>query len=753
MQIIKVQLSFISLSLIILLLLTYNVSGETSKTIQAVKTDTPPVIDGILDDIVWQKAAKVSDFIQHEPEKGKKTTYPTTVYLLYDENRLYVGFECIQDMETCQASATRRDYEFFNDDHVEVFLDTFHDKRNCYSFAVNLLSTQSDRRIANEGANQMGGGGGGRGDRSWDCDWDGRAAKGEGKWTAEISIPFSELRFNKKSDAVWGINFWRSLECQDEEDSWVDLGNRRYAVSCFGELVGLPVEQLVTTRPVELKPYYVAAPKKSSDWDVDWKVSRGDKKYYPIGLDVRYPFSSITLDMTLNPDYAQIEADPGRINLSDVPERLPEKRPFFQEGSELFRTPMDIFYTRAIESPLLGLKLAGKVGNYNIAMLDSQEEGEEEPWPQNGSNNFFVFRVQRDIGERSTIGILGVNKQRLATDCCNLTTLGSLKSALLQDWGSLSTSNRVIGMDTNISLPKDIRLNGQYALTRSNDMKKNPDADAFMIEFGRRTSGLSFEGMYGDIGPDFEAEAGFVPDTRIDRRGGEFEIGYRKQYKRIFPRRIGCEARYMRLYNHAGERTNEQFRISTNIGIWDFWCEPELQWYPHRGIDEMADIEFTDKTVGFFGGFFPPKWVRLFTRGEIGKIEDRDTIFFGPELTVNPVEDLTLRADIQWLKQEWQEPTNAGWIQKNERTINRRFTIEYRFTQRMNLRASMETTRRNFETPDFPKNEEYVFVLYSWEFKPESNFYWVYTMNRVGDEHTEHIVFVKLAYLMKWNVF
>ncbi|HIE26571.1 TPA: hypothetical protein EYP66_04730 [Candidatus Poribacteria bacterium] len=123
MQNIKLQLGFIILLLMMLFLLTGNISGETNKTVQAVRTDMPPVIDGHLDDEVWQKAAKVSDFIQYEPEKGKKPTYPTTVYLLYDENRLYVGFECIQNMETSQASATRRDYYFFNDDYVELFLD------------------------------------------------------------------------------------------------------------------------------------------------------------------------------------------------------------------------------------------------------------------------------------------------------------------------------------------------------------------------------------------------------------------------------------------------------------------------------------------------------------------------------------------------------------------------------------------------------------------------------------------------------
>jgi len=723
MQAIKSQLGFIVLSLMILLLLTYNVSGETKKIIQAVRTDTPPIIDGSLDDVVWQKAGKVSDFIQYEPDKGKKPTSPTTVYLLYDENRLYVGFECTQNMETCQASATRRDYYFFNDDYVEVFLDTFHDKRNAYSFSVNLLSTQSDRRIANEGANQRGGGPGG--DKSWDCDWDGRAAKGEGKWSVEISIPFSELRFKKEKDAVWGINFWRSYECLDEEDTWADLGNQELAVSRFGELVGLPVEQLVTTRPLELKPYLVAKPQKSSEWQII-EEGTGD-----LGLDVRYPFSSITLDMTLNPDYAQIEADPERINLSDEPWRLSEKRPFFQEGAELFRTPIEIFYTRAIENPLLGIKLAGKVGNYNIAMLDSlaenldSEEDDEEEELQEGNNNFFVFRTQRDIGEKSTVGILGVDKR------------------------NKDNYNQAIGVDANTSLPKDIKVGAQYALTRADKMKENSDADAFSIEGGREVSGLSFGARYMDIGRDFEAEAGFVPDSRIDRRGGGFGMGYHKQFKDSVLSRLGSEMRFMTLYNHDGELTNQQIEISPMIGIWDFFFRPGFEWYRHKGIDEEADKEFTDKTIGFFGGFFPPKWIRIFTRGQIGKIEDEDTIFLGPEITVNPMEDLTLRTDIQWLERG------------DEKVFNRRFTIEYRFTQRMHFRASMENATKR-ENDKITEEKDYIFLLYSWEFKPESNFYWVYTMNRGRDmedterivmEDTEHIVFVKLSYLMKWNIF
>jgi len=722
MQRIKYRLFSANLLLLMTFALVCNASGETNKTIRAVRIDTPPVIDGCLDDTVWQKAAKISDFIQHEPEVGGRPTCPTTVYLLYDSTRLYVGFECVQDMESLQASATRRDAPFFNDDYVGVYLDTFHDKRNCYAFSVNLLSAQSDRRIANEGANQRSRGPGG--DTSWDCDWEGRAAKGDGKWTAEISIPFAELRFKKEAKCVWGINFWRNVESLEEEDTWADVGDRELAVSRFGELIGLPTVELATTRPIELKPYVVTNPRKTPNWEV---IGEGRQD---IGLDVRYPLSNITVDMTINPDFAQVEADPERINLSDTPIRFPEKRPFFQEGAELFRTPIDIFYTRRIVDPLVGIKMAGKIGNYDIAMLNSQakgqeddddeeeEEKDEEEFWSDEENNFFVFRTQRDIGTRSTIGFLGANKQ------------------------NRNGYNRAFGIDTTMSLPRDIRITGQYALTRGSYMVDNPDADAFRIDM-RQSIGNLYLGISGrDIGRDFNADAGFVPESRVDRRGGDARLHYRRQFKSKIFKRIGGGMEYRFMQNHDGERTNERREISANMGLWDFWFSPSLEWYFYRDVDE-PDTTYTDKTFGMFGGWFPPKWFTLFTRMKVGRVGNKDTLFAGPELTVRPTENVALRAEIQWLSQKGDE--------EDYRRINQRFTFEYRFTQKMHFRSSVEMTRTKEEGNR--ERRDSMFALYSWEFQPESNFFLVYTMNQEDEMDTEHNFFAKIAYLMKWKVF
>ena len=191
----------------------------TNRLIKAVRTETPPKIDGKLDDACWQNSAKTGELIQFEPQRGEPATQPTTIYLAYDANNLYIAFECFKtDMDKLAANLTRRDSFFFSDDHVEVLIDTFLDGRNCYAFALNPLGTQTDRRLINEGTNRRTGQSMIGTAISWDCNWQGQAAKGTDSWTAEFAIPFAELRFSKEMEtATWGINFWRNDESPAED--------------------------------------------------------------------------------------------------------------------------------------------------------------------------------------------------------------------------------------------------------------------------------------------------------------------------------------------------------------------------------------------------------------------------------------------------------------------------------------------------------------------------------------------------------
>ena len=272
----------------------------TKRTIKAVRIETPPKIDGKLDDACWQNSAKTGELLQFEPQSGEPATQSTTIYLAYDANNLYVAFKCFKtDMDKLAANLTRRDSFFFSDDHVEVLIDTFLDGRNCYAFALNPLGTQTDRRLINEGANRRTGQSRIGTAISWDCDWQGQAAIGTDSWTAEFAIPFAELRFSKGMEiATWGINFWRNDESPAEEQMWADLGDRQYAVSEFGHLTDLPLSGLVTKRPVKFKPYATLRPQVRQPADGEASTALEPDA----GLDLRYPIGDFTVDLTLNPD-------------------------------------------------------------------------------------------------------------------------------------------------------------------------------------------------------------------------------------------------------------------------------------------------------------------------------------------------------------------------------------------------------------------------------------------------------------------
>lgn len=695
------------------------------REIEAVLTETPPKIDGKLDDVCWQNVAKTGEFIQFEPERGEPATQATHVYLAYDANNLYVAFECFKaDMGNLAANQTRRDSFFFSDDHVEILIDTFLDGRNCYAFALNPLGTQTDRRLINEGSNRRTGQSTIGTAISWDCNWEGQAGKAADKWVAEFAIPFAELRFSKEmATATWGINFWRNDESPAEEQTWADLGERQYAVSRFGHLTALPLTELVTKRPLKFKPYSTLKPQLSQieGEDAEMKIKTD------AGIDLRYPIADFTVDLTVNPDFAQIEADPDLVNLTDIPLRFPEKRPFFLEGNELFQMPLDLFYSRRVEDLLGGGKVIGKYNKYNIALMgavagpenmDREVEDGELPL---ANYNYSVFRLQREVGKTSSVGILGVNKQRGRT------------------------YDRAGGVDARIQLPADLNLNLEYAREWKAGFQQAPvtqgraishpsiEDDLIFVQLARRTNVFSLDAIYGDIGENFNPETGFVP--RVDRRGVVVRSRYNKQYKGALERLRG-EVEYERLANHAGELTNHRTSFSGLLGVKDFFFLLGPQWYYHVNKENKV---FTDRTVRFFAGWFPPKYVQIRNTGTFGVRDDKDTFFIRPEITIRPTSKLSFEFILQRLHER--SPGTTRW-QLSEWT--RRFVVGYQFAQRMYARASAEFTL---------ERERRVFGLFAYEYLPESTFFIVYNDNRNVDGDTEQIVFIKVAHLLKTDIF
>ncbi len=264
-------------------------------------------IDGRLEEKSWHQAEKIGPFLQFQPRKGQPATFPTFVSILYDQKNIYFGFECYDDEPDKMAShLTKRDADLKEDDAVAIFIDTFHDHRNCYYFLTNLLGTQLDGRVTEDGLIN---------DNTWDGSWRSAASRTEFGWTAEIAIDLSCLKFKPGENLTWGLNVGRSIPRLLELDFWAGSLESPFKVSQYGDLIGLNLE--AAEKRYQIIPHLIG------------KAEEGKASEVEFGLDIRYAFSqAISTNFTLNPDFATVEADQEQVNLTRFELNLPEKRNF-----------------------------------------------------------------------------------------------------------------------------------------------------------------------------------------------------------------------------------------------------------------------------------------------------------------------------------------------------------------------------------------------------------------------------------------
>lgn len=365
-------------------------------TVAAVRTEIPPVIDGILDDEVWKNAPSVSDFIQFEPDKGKPASVRTVAKILYDNDYIYVAFLCYDPEPEKIELEARRDRLMMGVDSVTVDLDTFNDDRTMYYFRTNPLGVQHDGRVTDNGLIA---------DTNWDGIWKSAGARIEEGWSAEMAISFTAVKFQSGKNRTWGIQFSRYFPRRFEKNFWTGPFEEYKKVSVNGSLTGLDLE--MTKKKIEIIPHSIS------------RIQESEKTGFEAGLDASYAFSqSISGYLTINPDFSTVEADREQVNLTRFELHLPEKRNFFLEGNDAYQQRIRLFYSRKITDIYGGIKLYGKRGRYEISALSVQSrEGDEE----GASTNFSVLRLKRDIWEFSSIGFLAANK---LTDGRNQGTVG-----------------------------------------------------------------------------------------------------------------------------------------------------------------------------------------------------------------------------------------------------------------------------------------------------------------------------------------
>jgi len=395
-----------------------SIPAEKSVPIRIVRFDQPPVIDGKLDDEAWQQATVFKDFIQTSPGDNIAPSRGTIAMMGYDNKFLYLGFHCFDEPNNVRATVAKRD-EVFSDDNVRVFLDTFNDQRKAYVLGWNPLGIQEDG-IYTEGSGI---------DTSVDIVMESKGMLTSDGWTVEVAIPFKSLRYEAGKGKLWGINIIRNFfRFNDEMDSFMPQSREIASqLSQEGHITGL--EGISTERTLELIPSATvsetgkrvpALPPGATGPDPGRFVN--EPLHFDPGLTIKFSITpTVTLDVALNPDFAQVEADQTVVTANQrFPIFFEEKRPFFLEGIDIFRTDLQVVHTRAIVDPDAAVKLTGKRGRNTFGFLLASDNApgnfstDEKTDPVNArfidKNAFIgVLRYKRDVGKESNIGLIATS--------------------------------------------------------------------------------------------------------------------------------------------------------------------------------------------------------------------------------------------------------------------------------------------------------------------------------------------------------
>jgi len=506
--------------------------------VKALKISEKVNLDGCLNEPIWGNAQKVNKFIQREPLEGEPATELTEVSVLYDDEFLYIGAVCYDSHPNqIVANEMRRDAELNNNDYFEVIIDTFSSRRNGFYFAVNPVGARQDALIRDDGSNI---------NKDWDGVWRARTRISEKGWQVEIAIPFYTLRFKKKEIQDWGINFGRHIARKREEVFWTpilrDYGREgNYRVSYFGRLAGLV--DLHQGSRLQVMPYIIGGGEKADRYDSF--SSDAD-----VGLDVKYRLSSnLTADITINTDFAQVEADQEKFNLTRFSLYFPEKRRFFLEGADIFRMgdrfqkhdfqSAIMFFSRSIglspdgrEVPIIGgARVTGKTGKYDLGVLNilsdrvSYESGEEHIDIE--KTNYSVLRLKRDLFNKSTVGVILLSKDSLDS----------------------SDYNRCVGIDFNMAFGSYVKCSAFMAKTFTPRLTGKDWAG--YLDFVYESDSMNLDLQYLDIGENFNAEMGFIPRTDIRKLRTNFSLRCRPGILNI--RKSHFFNKILYIENHSGQ--------------------------------------------------------------------------------------------------------------------------------------------------------------------------------------------------------
>jgi len=469
---------------------------------RAARVGSPPVIDGRLGDSAWASAPPIGQFVQHEPFDGRPATERTEVRVIYDRDAIYVAARLYDvDPAGIIRGETRRDLSLKEQDAFLILLDTYHDRQNGYVFGTTPAGIQHDGQVTKEGEGGFGGPAssqptitGANENVNWDGAWSVATTVDSLGWVAEFRIPFQTLRYGAGVDQTWGLNLARYIRRKNEEDFWAPVPRQHtfFRVSLAGTLEGLDPP---SRRPAQLIPYLLASVRR------DYASGEPTDGQGEAGFDAKFGLTpSLTLDLTYNTDFAQVEADEQQINLTRFNLFFPEKRPFFLEnaGTFAFGTPqsVDLFFSRRVgigeggqPVPILaGGRVSGRIGGLSVGLLGVQTDAVDVAGERvEDGTNYAVGRLVYELPHRSRIGAVVVN--RLNTD-------------------STADHSVVVGVDGRVGIGDAVSVDGYVAHSATPDVSQS--SFAYNLSGTYTTRLWEIGAAVRQVDEGFRADVGFL---------------------------------------------------------------------------------------------------------------------------------------------------------------------------------------------------------------------------------------------------
>jgi hypothetical protein len=534
-------------------------------TIEVRRMNSSVELDGKLDDSGWINASRLTNFVERYPGKNLQPAVRTEAMITYDDDHLYVAFYCFDDPSRIRATMAQRD-QFEGDDNVVLLIDTYGNAAWAYEFFVNPYGVQRDNlwsRITDE-------------DPGFDLIWKSAAVITDSGYQVEMAIPFASMRFPNKDAQVWKVDFWRNHPRESHKQySWAAYNHDNQCWVCqWGTMTG--INNVKPGRGLEILPAMVGSQSGYlTDWSNPDSPFKNEDAEAELSLGGKYSISSdFTLEGTYNPDFSQIEADAAQIDVNSTISLLyPERRPFFQEGSDIFRTLFNSFYTRTVNDPQFAAKLTGRVNRYSVGFMSAYDENTPYIIPleergiliNTGKSAVNVVRATRSFAESNQLGFI-VTDRRFEGRGDGYGTVAALDGDI-----KLTQKYSVIAqyVMSYTREPDDSILSAELEGVDFDDNRHSAaldgesySGDATIAQLRRRARGWNFTVNYDHVHPSYRTETGYDPwnDYRNVFVYNEYNIFPAKGvFERVVP-----QLHYDTRWNFDGARKWRHYSVSIN---------------------------------------------------------------------------------------------------------------------------------------------------------------------------------------------